>query len=363
MRRPPARRRPGDWSRRPTGTSRRRPRRWPGWAAPSTRACSPAGCPTSSRGGPGCSPCPPPTSSSAAAPCTRPCCGPAGTGRDIGRSSIDVLSQADAEDAFAELGLPADGVHVREEVSSAAVDRLVPRAAVAAGRDHRRLHLPAVGGPAAGRGPGAGLPAAADRQRDPVGAAHRHAAGRLPAAGERAAGRGDRGGADAAGHGPARRAPAGPRGAAADRAPVPGPGGPADPRHGQPAERARLPGRRHPRLAGPGRRRPGRPAVRGARPQRAGHRHRGRGRRRAGPSWRPRPAPGASLGRPAAAARLPGRRGSGRASPWCPARGPARRQPGRGRGLDTLVRLSEKLSERRAPPRSWTPRRPGGCCR
>ena len=42
-------------------------------------------------------------------------------GRDIAQSSIDVVSQADADDAFAELGLPTAGVHVREEVSSAAV--------------------------------------------------------------------------------------------------------------------------------------------------------------------------------------------------------------------------------------------------
>jgi hypothetical protein len=42
-------------------------------------------------------------------------------GLDIAQSSIDVISPADAEDAYAELGLPADGVHVREEVSSATV--------------------------------------------------------------------------------------------------------------------------------------------------------------------------------------------------------------------------------------------------
>jgi hypothetical protein len=42
-------------------------------------------------------------------------------GRDIGKASIDVLSQADAEDALTELGIPTGGVHVREEVSSAAV--------------------------------------------------------------------------------------------------------------------------------------------------------------------------------------------------------------------------------------------------
>jgi hypothetical protein len=41
-------------------------------------------------------------------------------GHDITRSSIDVLSQADAEDAFAELGVDSSGVHVREEVSGAA---------------------------------------------------------------------------------------------------------------------------------------------------------------------------------------------------------------------------------------------------
>jgi hypothetical protein len=42
-------------------------------------------------------------------------------GLDIAQASIDVISQADAEDAFAELGIPTDGIHVREEVSSAAV--------------------------------------------------------------------------------------------------------------------------------------------------------------------------------------------------------------------------------------------------
>ncbi|HEY5356922.1 MAG TPA: transcriptional regulator [Streptosporangiaceae bacterium] len=42
-------------------------------------------------------------------------------GLDISRSSIDVISQADAEDALTELGIPAGGIHVREEVSSSAV--------------------------------------------------------------------------------------------------------------------------------------------------------------------------------------------------------------------------------------------------
>src|SRR5580693_4430554 len=42
-------------------------------------------------------------------------------GLDIAKSSIDVISQADAEDAFAELGLVTDNIHVREEVSGAAV--------------------------------------------------------------------------------------------------------------------------------------------------------------------------------------------------------------------------------------------------
>src|SRR5450755_1103406 len=42
-------------------------------------------------------------------------------GLDITRSSIDVISQADAEDALSELGLPSGSLHVREEVSSAAV--------------------------------------------------------------------------------------------------------------------------------------------------------------------------------------------------------------------------------------------------
>jgi hypothetical protein len=42
-------------------------------------------------------------------------------GLDIAKSSIDVISQADAEDAFNELGLASDSIHVREEVSGAAV--------------------------------------------------------------------------------------------------------------------------------------------------------------------------------------------------------------------------------------------------
>ena len=41
--------------------------------------------------------------------------------RDLGRASIDVLSRADAEDAFAELGITAHRLHVREEPASAAV--------------------------------------------------------------------------------------------------------------------------------------------------------------------------------------------------------------------------------------------------
>jgi hypothetical protein len=42
-------------------------------------------------------------------------------GLDLAQSSIDVVSPAEAEDAFAELGIPTDSVHVREEVSSATV--------------------------------------------------------------------------------------------------------------------------------------------------------------------------------------------------------------------------------------------------
>ncbi len=41
--------------------------------------------------------------------------------RDLGRASIDVLSRADVEDAFAELGIAARRLHVREEPASAAV--------------------------------------------------------------------------------------------------------------------------------------------------------------------------------------------------------------------------------------------------
>ena len=41
-------------------------------------------------------------------------------GRDLSRVSVDVLSRADIEDAFTELGVPADNVHVREDVANAA---------------------------------------------------------------------------------------------------------------------------------------------------------------------------------------------------------------------------------------------------
>jgi hypothetical protein len=42
-------------------------------------------------------------------------------GLDLAKSSIDVVSQAEVEDAFGELGIATDGVHVREEVSGASV--------------------------------------------------------------------------------------------------------------------------------------------------------------------------------------------------------------------------------------------------
>jgi DNA-binding transcriptional ArsR family regulator len=42
-------------------------------------------------------------------------------GRDLSRASIDVLSHADVQDAFAEFGLPARGLHVREDLASPAV--------------------------------------------------------------------------------------------------------------------------------------------------------------------------------------------------------------------------------------------------
>ena len=41
-------------------------------------------------------------------------------GRDLSRVSVDVLCRADIEDAFTELGVPADDVHVREDVANAA---------------------------------------------------------------------------------------------------------------------------------------------------------------------------------------------------------------------------------------------------
>ena len=41
--------------------------------------------------------------------------------RDLGRASIDVLSRADVESAFADLGIAARGLHIREEPASPAV--------------------------------------------------------------------------------------------------------------------------------------------------------------------------------------------------------------------------------------------------
>jgi hypothetical protein len=43
------------------------------------------------------------------------------TGSDPARASVDIVSRADVEDAFAELGVPIQGVHVREDPGSAAV--------------------------------------------------------------------------------------------------------------------------------------------------------------------------------------------------------------------------------------------------
>jgi hypothetical protein len=42
-------------------------------------------------------------------------------GRDLSKASIDVLGRADVEDVFAELGIAARGLHVREELASPAV--------------------------------------------------------------------------------------------------------------------------------------------------------------------------------------------------------------------------------------------------
>jgi hypothetical protein len=43
------------------------------------------------------------------------------TGHDPARSSVDVLARSDVEEAFAELGLPTSGVHIREDSGSPAV--------------------------------------------------------------------------------------------------------------------------------------------------------------------------------------------------------------------------------------------------
>jgi hypothetical protein len=41
-------------------------------------------------------------------------------GQDLSRVSVDVLSRSDVDDAFAELGVPSAGVHVREDAANAA---------------------------------------------------------------------------------------------------------------------------------------------------------------------------------------------------------------------------------------------------
>ena len=69
----------------------------------------------------------------------------------------------------------------------------------------------------------------------------------------------------------------------------------------------------------------------------------------AGPSWRPRPGPAPrSAVRPRRPGR-PARQGSGPRSRWSPGPRPATGAASR-RGLDTLVRLAEKLSETGATP-------------
>jgi hypothetical protein len=42
-------------------------------------------------------------------------------GADLGRASVDVLGRADVEEAFAEIGIAAGGLHVREELASPAI--------------------------------------------------------------------------------------------------------------------------------------------------------------------------------------------------------------------------------------------------
>lgn len=76
-------------------------------------------------------------------------------GADPARSSIDVLSRADAEEAFAGLGLPAAGVHVREESGTPAAvaafhERLWHRAQTSVaftGMESVAARLPAAGVP------------------------------------------------------------------------------------------------------------------------------------------------------------------------------------------------------------------------
>ena len=87
----------------------------------STSVCSPARCPSSTRAGPVSCACP--------ATCV-PLAGSAlfaallrarADGRhDLSRVSVDVLSRGDVEDAFAELGIPAGDIHVREDPGGAA---------------------------------------------------------------------------------------------------------------------------------------------------------------------------------------------------------------------------------------------------
>ena len=178
---------------------------------------------------------------------------------------------------------------------------------------------------------------------------------------------------DAAGRRAAGHAAAVPGGAAADRAPVPGPGGPAHSRHGQPAERPRRSWSSPPAARWPGRptasgssRSPSAPAASSASPSRSASAW-------AAPRWRPRrtPAPAWAAGRPwpaRAAARRAARATSRSPPPRLPEPG-ARRT----RGPRHPVQARREAVRHATPTWSWTPKPrascsrsrrapPGGCC-
>ena len=181
-------------------------------------------------------------------------------GQDLSRVSVDVLSRADVEDVFAELGVPVAGVHVREDAANAATlaafhERLWRRDEITVAF----TCLQSV----AQRLSAADVPV---RILRPTSSAIRAAlrTATLLAGNRRVERRRNSlwpwWRCPRSGHLAPVLAAARPRGTAAHRAPVPGPGSPADARVGESGQRSLLPGYRDPGLAGRGHRRiPGPP--------------------------------------------------------------------------------------------------------